>query len=435
VSATLAHPTPAIDSKRNIVAFLFDISVFMTGLAFIPSSTVLVGLAGQLTQDKSLIGVAGMTFAVTWFIPQLFAARIVRNKPRQKQYVLIPSLIGRPMFLLIALWLVLTRAIDPLATLWIMIGGIALFNFCDALAGVAWFDILSRTLSPRMRARVLTIGQMAAGLTGLAASEVVKRILSNPDIPFPLNYALLFGGTFICFAIATIALIILREIPMQHAELHEQSKTNFVAELREAWTGDSIFRRVMGVRLLTGMESMAASFYLIFLKERYLLDSSVDGNMTQAIIIGGLVGVSTFGWLADRFTSRRVVHASSALFFAAPLIAAAVAWLALPVTAAYIAFIVVFLMRGALEHSLTLGIMGFALDSAPERNRAMYVGAINTLGGVVNLTPVLGGLWIDLFGHSTFNALPYAVLFSVASAATALGLAVSLKLPPIRHHA
>jgi hypothetical protein len=47
---------------------------------------------------------------------------------------------------------------------------------------------------------------------------------------------------------------------------------------------------------------------------------------------------------------------------------------------------------------------------------------------------VLGGLWIDLFGHSTFNALPYAVLFSVASAATALGLAVSLKLPPIKRH-
>lgn len=422
-------PTPPLDSRRNIFSFLLDIAVFVTGLAFIPSATVIVGLAGQLTEDKSLVGVAGMAFSVTWFLPQLFAARLVRNKPQQKPYMVIPSLIGRPMFLVIALWLVLTRAADPIATLWIMIGGIAIFNLCDALAGVAWFDVMSRTLSSRMRARVMTAGQITSGLLGLGASEIVKRVLSNPDIPFPLNYGLLFGGTFICFAIATLALLILQENPMQQAEIHEQSQSNFTTALRSAFSSDSLFRRVVAVRLLTGLEAMAASFYLVFLKERYAFGPSLDGEMTQVLIFGGLVGVAFFGWLADRYTSRRVVHAASLLYFAAPATAAVVSLLQIPAEAAYVAFIAVFLFRGAIEHSLVLGVVGYLLDSTPERNRAMYVGAINTLGGVVSLTPFLGGLWIDLFGHASFNVFPYIVLFSFVAAAAAAGLLLSLKLP------
>ena len=204
-----------------------------------------------------------------------------------------------------------------------------------------------------------------------------------------------------------------------------------MADLKSAVRNDSLLRRVVAVRLLTGLEAMAASFYLVFLKERYSLGSSVDGEMTQAIIFGGLVGVAVFGWVADRFTSRRVVHASSLMYFAAPFTAAVVAALQLPQEVAYGAFIAVFLLRGAVEHSLVLGVVGYLLDSTPERNRAMYVGAINTLGGVVSLTPFLGGLWIDSFGHGAFNSLPYIALFGLVSASAAAGLVISLKLPRV----
>jgi MFS family permease len=425
-------PTAPLDSRRNVVSFILDIAVFVAGLAFIPSATVIVGLASQLTEDKSLVGVAGMAFAVTWFLPQLFAARLVRNKPRQKAYIVIPSLIGRPMFLVIALWLALTRATDPLATFWVLIGGIAIFNVCDAVASVGWFDVMSRTLSSRMRSRVMAVGQVGSGLLGLGISEVVKRILADETIPFPLNYALLFGGTFVCAAVAFFALLMLRETPMQQTELHEQSRSNFMADLRLAFFKDVLFRRIISVRLLTGLETMAASFYLVFLKERYAFGSALDGQMTQALIFGGLVGVAFFGWLADRYTPRRVVHASSVLYFAAPAIAALVAFLPVPAETAYFVFIAVFLFRGAVEHCLVLGVLGYVLDSTPERSRALYVGTINTLGGIVSLTPFLGGLWIDLFGHASFVALPYIVLFSLVAASAAAGLVLSLRLPHLQ---
>ena len=58
--ATLAQPAiedqplaVPIDLRRNVVAFTGDISTFMVGTYFIPATTVLVGLASQLTDDCS----------------------------------------------------------------------------------------------------------------------------------------------------------------------------------------------------------------------------------------------------------------------------------------------------------------------------------------------------------------------------------------------
>jgi len=72
------------------------------------------------------------------------------------------------------------------------------------------------------------------------------------------------------------------------------------------------------------------------------------------------------------------------------------------------------------------------LDAAPERHRAMYVGAINTLSGVVALTPVLAGAWIDALSVRGQPALSYVVLFAVVIASVATGLWLSFRLPNLK---
>jgi MFS family permease len=421
-----------VDARRNVLGFLFDVGTFVTGLAFTTSSTVLVSLASQLTNDKTLIGLTGSIFLIAWFLPQLIAASIVRGKPNQKRYVLIASVIGRPMYLLIALWLYFTRAENPLLTLWIVIGGVALFNICDALAGVAWFDMMSRMLSSRTRARVMTLGQIISGILGVIVTFVVKAILDDASIPFPVNYAYLFFGTFTFMFLAFGGLLVLREVPMQPNEQQAETDPNILRSLIEAFRTDGRFRRVLAVRLLTGIEAMAASFYLVFFRENYKLGSGAAGDSNQAVIIGGLLGVAFFGWLAEHYTTRRVVHGSSLLYFVTPLIAAGVAFFQPPPTLAYILFIIVFLFRGAVEHVLLLGTLGYLLDATPERSRALYVGTLNTLGGVVSATPLLGGVWIDSFGVGVFNALPYMLLFGFTAACACVGLLISLKLQKVQ---
>ena len=431
---TTSPAIPRVDAPRNVAAILLDIAIFVTGLAFIPSSTVLVGLATHLTDDKALIGIVGMTWSVTWFLPQLFAAKLVRHKERQKPYVVIPSLIGRPLFLVIAGWLVYTRAEMPTLTIWVMIACIGLFNLCDALAGVAWFDILSRSLSTRSRTRVLTFGQITSGILGLGASEIVKRVLGAPGIPFPVNYGILFACTGGLMILALGAFILLKEVPMRAEEQQAQrDDAGIMQALRAALKHDLIFRRVLLVRFLTGIEAMAASFYLVVARERFGFADSSEGDFTQALILGGLVGVSALGYTAERFSTRRVIHFGAVLFVIAPLLATLASFLPISAGAAYVIFAAIFLLRGALEHTLMLGPLGYLLDVAPERHRAMYVGAINTLSGVVSMTPFLGGLWLNSFRNTSatavYNPLPYVLMFGLVTLSSASGLLVSLALP------
>jgi MFS family permease len=425
--------TIPIDSRRNVLAFTSDIATFITGTYFIPATTVLVGLASQLTDDKTLIGVVGMTWSVTWFLPQLFAARLVRGKRRQKPYLMIPSLIGRNVFLVIGLWLIVTQAQAPILTVWVLIACLAIFNILDAIAGVAWFDMLSRALSPRMRARSVSIGQFIGGIAGIGAGLLVSQVLAPDGLPFPQNYAFIFGCTWICMTVSLVLIAFMREIPMTDEEHKQTEGTHFVASLRAAWSDDSVFRRVVMVRVLTGMELMAASFFLVFAKEELGVSDSATGVFNIALILGGIAGIALFGWLADRFTSLSVIRAAGLMQFAAPLIALlfGLSHLAMPgiASAALIAFSLVFLLQGAIEHSLVLGTVGYLLDSAPERHRAMYVGAINTIGGLVALTPVIGGAWIDATQARGFSQLGYMSVFAFASVCVAAGLLFSLRLP------
>src|SRR5689334_2905571 len=90
---TSSPPTPVpFDTRRNIFVYMGDTITFVSGLSFIPATTVLVGLASRLTDDKALIGAVAMSWSVSWLIPQLVAARMVHGKRHQKPYLIIPSI-------------------------------------------------------------------------------------------------------------------------------------------------------------------------------------------------------------------------------------------------------------------------------------------------------------------------------------------------------
>jgi len=435
IESKVVAPVP-LDAPRNALAFVGDIAAFMVGTYFIPPTTVLVGLASQLTEDKTLIGVVGMTWSVTWFLPQLVAAHLVRGKRWQKPYLIIPSLIGRNGLLLMALWLLITQAQAPLLTVWVLVGCLALFNVCDAVAGVAWFDMLSRALSSRVRARVVSIGQVVGGVLGIGAGLIVERVLQPDGLPFPQNYAFIFGCAWVAMAISLAIISLLRELPMTEAEHAHAQQVDLLSSLKVALRSDGIFRRVLVVRVLTGIELMAASFYLVFAKEQFGLGDAITGVVNIALIVGGIVGIAAFGWLAERFTALSVVRSAAAMQFAAPALALAFALLG-PVLRASPAvviagFVIIFALRGAIEHSLVLGPVGYLLDNAPERHRAMYVGVINTLGGVVALSPLLGGAWLDALSASGQPLAAYAGMFALVAALAGVGTWLSFRLPASR---
>jgi len=434
--AGASSPIP-INSPRNFAAYAGDMMAFMVGLNFIPTSTVLVALASQLTDNSILIGIVGMIGGAAWFLPQLFAARIVHGKRRKKPYLIASAAIGRQAYLLIAIWLFVTGAVQPILTVFILIASIAVFHISDALAGVAWFDMLSRALTPRMRSRAIAAGEFAGSLLGIGAGIIVARILAPNGLPFPINYAVIITCAWLCFDISFLFLLILQENPMDEAERSLSTESQFRGHLADALRSDKTFRKLIVARLLTGLDAMVVPFYIVFITDLLQLPAVSVGVFTIAYTVGSILGIILFGGLADRFGSLRVIQASVVMQFLGPLLALLVA--AIPAISteapgfAMGLFIIIMGLNGALSHSMLLGFVGYALDTSPERHRAMYVGVINTVGGIVSLTPVLAGVIIESLSKSAPLQAAYAVVFGIATVCVGAGMILSFRLPRPAH--
>jgi MFS family permease len=429
-----ARNNPPLDLRRNKLAFGGDSMFWGIGTYFIPLTTVITALAAQLTTDKSLIGLISLAWYVAYLLPQLFAARLVHGKRRTMLYSVVPAIIGRQTLLVFALWLFLTQAQQPTLTVWILIVLIAVLMIFDAFTSQAWFDMFGRALTPRAKARVITVNQLLASVGGIGAGLIVTQVLSSPALPFPTNYALLFFFAWIFIMLSLGAMLFIRERVSEAPPAEETTHSNFNAKLLEAWRSDAAFRRMLLARVFTGVENMAAAFYIVFALEKLGLPESSIGIFTIAVVLGGLLGIIFFGWLADRYGSRRVVNAACTLQFIAPLITLGVALL--PIQSkefALVAITLVMAINGAVNRSMMVGFFSYAQDSAPEADRPIYVGAVSTVAGTASLLPLLGGVMINAFTSAGMSGLAYVVLFAVAAGVAAIGAWISYGLPKPRN--
>jgi MFS family permease len=250
-----------------------------------------------------------------------------------------------------------------------------------------------------------------------------------------MNYAVIFGCAWLGFMASLVVIFFLKENPMSEEAITRSHEGSFFMHIGESFRTDPVYRRLLLTRLLTGVETMTAAFYVVFIKERLSLPDSSIGAFSVAYIVGGIMGVALFGAIADRFGPRRVINAATVLQFLAPTLALVVAITPLPdmsPLAAQGIFMLILAVNGAIARSMMLGFAGYAIDRAPDRRRAIYVGVFNTLGGVVALSPVLGGLFLDGLTASLGGGA-YVLMFAAVALVVGLGATIGLTLPkPVR---
>lgn len=433
-TAVVAVPA-RIDTRRNLLSYIADIHFFNLGTYFAPVTTILVALAARLTTDNFLIGLISPAWSAGWALPQLLVAHFLHGKSKMKPYIVIPGLIGRQTYFFIALWIYLTQAQSPTLTVWLLIIGVLIFSTSDALASVAWFDMISRNLSARTRSRVFAGAQLVSSLLGLAAGVfIITPIFSADGLPFPLNYATVIGLAWACFLLSWLGILFVREsdgevVHKTESELSEK----FSVLLWRAIRNDHIFRRTLLVRLFTAFEFMTATFYIVFIQQRLNLPDSSTATLNLALTVGSIGGLAVLGWIADRAGSRRVLQIASVAQLIAPALAFIVAFVPAIAdqspTLALGIFIVVMALNGVVGHSLVLGFLNYILEIAPPAQRAIYIGTFNTLQGVMALTPPLAGLFINAMSPSLSLNNTYSILFGIVTLVVAVGVFSSHQLP------
>jgi MFS family permease len=406
--------------RRNFFCFVADWIGFVTGTAFVSYTTVIPSFVNQLTNFPPLIGLASTIPNGVWLLPQLVAANYVARAESKKRWVVIASILGRPMYLLLGLFTFAVGGAYPALLLSAFFLAETTFSTLDGLSSVGWFDILSRVIPANKRGRFYASAQVPTGLLSLGAGAVVGLVLGPTGPQFPYNYGLLFCSSSVLLLLALLFFSFVKE-PAAKVQAQREPWRIYLPRLGRLFREDRQFRLLNIVRLLMALAGLAFPFYVVHATNVLRVGTQSIGLFVSAQVLGSLLASLAMGYLNERSGSKIVTQFTIVLGLLSPLLALAIDWRhPQGILTPYI-YALVFLFIGANYSGYMQGFMNLVLDIAPPQDRPAYVGLYNTLGGtVVTVAPLLGG-WL-------LEATSYPVLFSIAAVGIVASLILSLKL-------
>ncbi len=417
-------------TRWNFGIIVLDASFFMGALAFVDPVAVLPVLLTQLTGSELVVGLMGALQRAGWMVPQLLATSWVLHRPLKKPFIVAPVVVSRLPFLGVAIlfgtgW----GAARPALLLGTLIGVWGFFFFLDGLVGVPWHDIVARTIPPRLRGRFFGSMQFLGGLLAIGAGAVVRRVLADPELPFPYNYGRLFALLFVFLAISTVFVLLIRE-PREGPTSEAQSLAAIVRAIPDTLRRYRDLRRLITAQIMCGVGGLATPFYAVYANVRLGLEPAVAGLFIWAAIAGSVAASGVWALLSDRCGSTRVIRGVSGVIVLTPLVALCVPPL-MRILGAEEAmgygYAAVFLLNGAVWGGMWIGFTNHVLEIAPDHIRPLFLGLQATLSAPTVVMPLLGG-WL-------LSVISYEALFGTVAALSVGAFAYSFRLREPRHGA
>lgn len=387
--------------RRSFALGVFNGAVFEFAERLIDPPLVLTWFVSQLTSSNLLIGLVTPLGDAGWFLPQVFISPLVQRMERKMPSYTASAVARAASWLLLAaaVWLVARPGL-LLAAFFVLYSAARL---AAGLAGLAFFDVVAKTIPARRRGSFFAWRLLLGGLLGIVSGWIVSRLLEAPGFTFPRSYALLFLLYCAAAVPAMAAFIAIREPP--GVTVHERMTLG--QQLRRAGgllRRDPVFRRYMLTRLALALAGIAVPFYAVYAQQVLRAPEGMVGIYLMTRIGAQLLFNLPWGRLSDRHGNRLTMLLSTLGSGLTPLIAlalvAATALLRLEGNWLPYLAIPVFLLDGAVRPSLVLVDSNFLLELAPEAERPLYLGLSNTLIGVAVLLSGMGGLVVDLCGFA-----------------------------------
>ncbi len=413
------HPIARQHLRRNWIAFFGDYVFFGIGLTFASTSTILPAFAAALTDNKILIGATSAIWTGGWLLPQIFAAHWLSDKPRKWPIMFWGELIGRPIFAVFVIWLLIAGPRYPTLTLIFFFITITYFVITDAVVALTWFDMMGKALAPETRGRMIGIGQVVTGLGALGAGAIIRYAFSSTGPVFPYNFALILGMATAAFTLSQISCALIVEPPEAVAEVRPTLR-DYLPQLARLLQEDRAFSRVTAVRLLAGLGTLASTFYVLYATQVLSLPAASIGLFAGAATVGAALAGVLLGFVADRLGTHRVVQIVTWCQFTVPALAL-LFHLGVFGSATGLLFPLLYVLLGIFDGSVLLGFLNYVLEISPAGQRPTYMGLTNTLSGLLVLVPLAGG-WI--LEHAS-----YPLLFALAAVGTLAAAILALGLP------
>ncbi|MBN2007293.1 MAG: MFS transporter [Anaerolineae bacterium] len=421
-----AHSDTPPHYRQNFWCLALDFCFFGIAMSFIGPSTVVPGLLSELGASAFIIGFVSTLQRAGWLLPQLLAARYLADKPYKKPYVILPSALCRPLFLVLAGMIWGFGARSAQLTIGLFLPLYALFWIGDGLSSLSWFDLLSKTIPPKRRGRLTSVGQTLSGIFGFLGGIIVEWMLSEKGFTFPNNYASLFLVGFALLALSFLSISFVKE-PVGQSGKTVPRWRDFIPQLGNVLKRDHTFRRYIIARQFFNLNFLATPFYITHALETLQLPDRVVGRYTSIGIVGAVLAALWFGWINEHQGTKRAIGISTIVTVAVPITAILIPYFSGDSPWLVWTYGGVFFILNASASSMLPAWMAFLLELAPETERPVYVGLTNTINGITTLFSTVGGLILQ-WTHNNYD-----FLFLITAAGTLLTLPILIGLPEPRN--
>ncbi len=390
-------------NRRNFIAGIWHGVFLALGVSLTQPTTVIAAFVAELTGSTVWVGGLSTVLTVAGALPQLFVARWIEPRPRKMPY-LMTAIYLRVLSWGTLAWLVYTIGDNhPITLAWILIGLLVVFYAGGGLGNIPYTDIIGKIIPPDRRGAFFGgKGALAAPLSvgaALAAQQILARV------PYPNNYAVLFGLAAIGLAVASLGFWAMRE-PSSPAEKHDILPWNDY--WKQLQTIGRHLKTLIAAQILTGFSLMALPFYVVFAREQLDAPAEAVGWFLLAQVLGGVLSNLVWAHLVDQSGARKMLFFCAVLSTLTPILAIGLShW-------GWVALLPVFFLGGAIFNGRIVGFQSALLELAPARERGTYAGLNEVLILPVAFLPLAAGL---LLQHWSYNTLfLFAAVFIGAGA-------------------
>lgn len=399
---------------RNVVISTLVLSLTKTGDRLMDPKIVLAWMVSALGAPSVIIGLLSPVREALALLPQLFIARIIRQRPRRKFFWALGSA-GQALSLI-------AMAICALTLQgWALGGGVLAALACFALSrgvsSVSYKDVLGKTVS---KARRGTVAGYGASLGGIAASALGVWLMvmeAGGNDQGPAFFAGLLLAAAGLWLLAAALYLLLAEAPGS-TDGGANAFEAVADQIALVWQAPDL-RAFLIVRALLISTALATPFYVAIAQDQTGADLAGLGGFLLAGALASALGGWVWGKASDA-SSRLVMAAAGgiAALAAAGVVASLLLeapWAVSPVFYAGIVFVL------SLAHEgVRLGRSTYLVDLASEQTRAHYTAVSNTVIGALLL--LMGAVSGTAFGFGAVYALGFLGACSVIAALMALRL-------------
>ena len=370
--------------------------------AFLSASTVIPLFISNLTDSKILIGLAGSLENIGWYLPQLLAAGLTLHYPKQLSIYKQAAYFRIVSFILLVLSVFFLPVKYPALCLVVFLLMLTFYSISGGMAGIAFMDIIGRSVPHHRRGSFFGLRMTLGGALGILAGWIVNGILVGYE--FPINFGVIFLAAFVFIALGLFSFFGVNEPELAQPRI----KRTLVENVRIAYSffqSDQSYKSLFWVRTAVSSFLLGYPFYIIFAKQVVLYPEGSAGVFLSYEMAGYLVSNLLWAYLSDRVSNRLVMLLSAITAALAPVFVLVSFAIKLPLHL----FALSFFLLGATASGLWVGFINYLLEIAPDDQRPLYLGFLNSLVALTLLLPILGGTILQLTSYQFFFGVVFAL--------------------------